>query len=77
MSVIQSANMKGHLLLSISTPVIWTNGEVVELQMVQMLNDLKQNLATLILILAGVTLTCDDPYYDFKHCTWPNCDTAD
>ena len=47
---------EGTPVLSISTPVIWTNGEVVELQMIQLLNDVKQNLATLILILAGVTL---------------------
>ena len=53
---IQSENYEGIPVLSISTPVIWTNGEVVELQMIQLLKMLKQNLTTLILILAGVTL---------------------
>ena len=43
-------------VLTISMPVIWMNGKVVELQMIQLLNDVKQNLVTLILILAGVTL---------------------
>lgn len=42
--------------LTISTPVIWINGEVAELQMIQLLTDVQQNLKTLILILLGATL---------------------
>ena len=37
-------------------PVIWTNGEVVELQMTQQLIDVKGSLTTLTLILLGVTV---------------------
>ena len=37
-------------------PVIWTDGKVVELQMIQLLSDVKHNLSLLMLILLGVTL---------------------
>ena len=37
-------------------PVIWTDGKVVELQMIQLLSDVKHNLDLLMLILLGVTL---------------------
>lgn len=47
---------EGVPVLSISALVIWTDGEVVELQMIHLLNDVKQNLTTLILILVAVTL---------------------
>ena len=47
---------EGIPVLSIRTPVIWTNGEVVELQMIQQLIDVKESLRTLSLILLGVTL---------------------
>ncbi len=47
---------EGVPVLTISVPVIWTDGEVVELQMIHLLNDVKQNLKTLILILVAVTL---------------------
>ncbi|QUW20998.1 HAMP domain-containing histidine kinase [Sporosarcina sp. Marseille-Q4063] len=46
---------EGIPVLSIRTPVIWTNGEVVELQMIQQLVDVKGSLRTLTLILLGVT----------------------
>lgn len=42
-------------VLSIKSPVVWSNGEVVELQMMRLLNDVHQNLNTLKLVLAGVT----------------------
>ena len=47
---------EGIPVLSIQTPVIWTNGEVVELQMIQQLIDVKGSLRTLTLILLGVTV---------------------
>jgi two-component system, OmpR family, sensor histidine kinase ArlS len=49
-------NFEGIPVLSIRTPVIWTNGEVVELQMIQQLIDVKGSLRTLTLILIGVTI---------------------
>lgn len=49
-------DFEGTPTISISAPVIWTGGEVVELQMIELLTDAKQNLTTLILILGGVTL---------------------
>ena len=51
-------------------PVIWTDGKVVELQMIQLLSDVKHNLSLLIAYpLRG------DPYRNdsdngFKHRTW-------
>ena len=49
-------NFKGIPVLSIQMPIIWTNGDVVELQMIQQLIDVKGSLRTLTLILLGVTL---------------------
>ncbi|WP_172372580.1 sensor histidine kinase [Sporosarcina jiandibaonis] len=43
-------------VLSLRMPVIWTNGEVAELHMIQQLIDVKNSLRTLTLILLGVTL---------------------
>ncbi|MHA6260465.1 sensor histidine kinase [Sporosarcina sp. CAU 1771] len=43
-------------VLSLREPVIWTNGEVLELEMVQLLVDVKHNLQTLVFILSGVLL---------------------
>ena len=47
---------EGIPVLTIRMPVIWTNGEVVELHMIQQLIDVKGSLRTLTLILLGVTL---------------------
>ena len=43
-------------VLTMQEPVIWTDGKVVELQMIQLLSDVKNNLSLLKLILLGVTL---------------------
>ena len=43
-------------ILTMREPVIWTDGKVVELQMIQLLSDVKYNLSLLKLILFGVTL---------------------
>ncbi|CAM3272111.1 HAMP domain-containing histidine kinase [Filibacter tadaridae] len=51
----------GTPVLSLRVPGIWTNGDVVELQMIQLLNDMEQNLNTLVLILIGVTLVAMIP----------------
>lgn len=48
-------NYEGVPVLSLRAPVIWTTGEIVELQLLQRLGDVKQNLTTLKIILAGVT----------------------
>lgn len=42
-------------VITLSEPVIWLDGKVVELQMIQVLNDAKHNLNLLKLILVGVT----------------------
>ena len=47
---------EGIPVLTVRMPVIWTNGEVVELHMIQQLIDVKESLRTLTLILLGVTL---------------------
>lgn len=47
--------------ISIRLPVIWTNGEVVQLEMVQALGELKGNLRLLKLILFGVTVVAMIP----------------
>lgn len=47
---------EGVPVLAIRTPVIWSNGEVVELQMIQPLLDVKETLRTLFLVLIGVTV---------------------
>ena len=54
-------SFEGIPVLSIRSPVIWTNGEVVELQMIQLLTDAKHSLTTLILVLMGVTLVAMIP----------------
>ncbi|MER2089729.1 MAG: ATP-binding protein [Sporosarcina sp.] len=43
-------------VLAISKPIIWTDGKVVELHMIQLLYDVKHNLHLLMLILVGVTI---------------------
>ncbi len=43
-------------VLTMREPVIWTDGKVVELQMIQLMSDVKHNLSLLKLILLGVTL---------------------
>ncbi|NYF23316.1 ATP-binding protein [Sporosarcina sp. JAI121] len=43
-------------VLTMREPVIWTDGKVVELQMIQLLSEAKHNLNLLKLILVGVTL---------------------
>ncbi|WP_342513429.1 HAMP domain-containing histidine kinase [Sporosarcina sp. FSL K6-1522] len=48
-------------VLSIQVPVIWTNGDVVELQMIQLLSEAKHNLNLLSLILFGVMLVAMIP----------------
>ncbi|MFJ7934139.1 sensor histidine kinase [Sporosarcina sp. NPDC096371] len=45
----------------INMPIIWTDGKVVELQMIQLLTDVKHNLRLLMLILLGVTLVAMIP----------------
>ena len=52
---------EGAPVLSIRTPVIWTDGEVAELQMIQPLINVKQTLTTLSLILMGVTIVAMIP----------------
>lgn len=52
---------EGIPVISLRTPVIWSNGEVVELQMIYLLMDVNQSLTTLILVLAGVTLVAMIP----------------
>jgi len=42
-------------VLAMREPVIWTDGKVVELQMIQLMSDVKYNLSLLKLILLGVT----------------------
>ena len=48
-------------VLSLRTPVIWINGEVVELQVIQKLGDVAHNLTTLMFVLAGVTFVAMIP----------------
>lgn len=43
-------------LMTLNVPVIWTDGKVVELQMIHLLNETQDNLRLLKLILLGVTL---------------------
>lgn len=47
--------------ISLRMPVIWTDGKVVELQVIHQLVDVKRNLTTLMLVLAGVTLVAMIP----------------
>lgn len=46
----------GNTVLSITSPVVWNNGDVVQLEMMQLLVNVDRNLMTLRLVLAGVTL---------------------
>lgn len=50
------AEYEGDPVLSLRVPAIWTDGTVVELQVIQRLVDVKLSLRTLIFVLAGVTL---------------------
>lgn len=52
---------EGVPVLSLRMPVIWINGEVVELQVIQKLGDVAHNLTTLMFVLAGVTLVAMIP----------------
>lgn len=49
--------LEGTPVLTINKPVIWSNGEVVEVQMMKQLLDVGNNLDFLRLILVGVTIT--------------------
>jgi two-component system, OmpR family, sensor histidine kinase ArlS len=46
----------GTPVLTMQVPVIWTDGKVAELQIIQLLSDVKHTLGLLMLILLGVTL---------------------
>ncbi|AOV08979.1 sensor histidine kinase [Sporosarcina ureilytica] len=48
--------VNGTSVLSVSSPVIWNNGDVVQLDMMQLLVNVDRNLMALKLVLAGVTL---------------------
>ncbi|SUI98851.1 Signal transduction histidine-protein kinase ArlS [Sporosarcina pasteurii] len=48
--------INGTSVLSVSSPVIWNNGDVVQLDMMQLLVNVDRNLMALKLVLAGVTL---------------------
>lgn len=48
-------------VISLRSPIIWPNGEVVELQVTHRLKDVVHNLTTLKLVLAGVTLVAMIP----------------
>lgn len=52
---------EGAPVISIRTPIIWTNGEVVELQVIHRLKDVAHNLTMLMLVLSGVTLVAMIP----------------
>ena len=54
-------NLNGTQTMMMEVPVIWPNGEVVQLQMVQVLVDLKKSLRLLELILIGVTVVAMIP----------------
>ncbi|WP_432353913.1 sensor histidine kinase [Sporosarcina sp. A2] len=46
----------GYEALSIAIPTIWPTGEVVQLEMTQVLTDLKANLKLLRMVMIGITL---------------------
>jgi len=46
----------GYEALSIAIPTIWPTGEVVQLQMTQVMTDLKANLGLLRVVMIGITL---------------------
>ncbi|MBE1555260.1 HAMP domain-containing sensor histidine kinase [Sporosarcina limicola] len=48
-------------VLSMRMPVIWKDGEVVELTMIQLLDNTKHNLNTLVIVLIGVMLVAMIP----------------
>lgn len=50
------SDFNGTQTMSIHVPVIWTDGEVVQLEIVQVLYDLKSNLGLLQLVLIGMTM---------------------
>lgn len=47
---------QGEPVISLRAPVIWTDGTVLELQVIEKLVEVKLNLATLVFVLAGATL---------------------
>lgn len=47
---------EGVPIITLRSPIIWSNGEVVELQVSHHLRDMAHNLTTLKIVLAGVTL---------------------
>ncbi|MEK5040163.1 sensor histidine kinase [Sporosarcina sp. FSL K6-3457] len=49
-------DFNGTQTMFIRVPIIWTDGEVVQLEMVQVLEDLKNNLGLLQLVLIGMTI---------------------
>ena len=49
-------DFNGTQTMSIRVPAIWTNGEVVQIEMVQILEELKGSLRLLKLILFAVTV---------------------
>ena len=60
-SAIQSEDFNGTQTMSIRVPAIWTNGEVVQIEMVQILEELKGSLRLLKLILFAVTVVAMIP----------------
>jgi len=54
-------DFNGTQTMSIRVPIIWTDGEVVQLEMVQVLEDLKNNLGLLQLVLIGMTIVAMIP----------------
>ncbi len=54
-------NFDGAQTMAIRVPAIWTNGEVVQIEMVQVLEELKESLRLLKFILLGVTVVAMIP----------------
>lgn len=52
---------EGVPIITLRLPIIWSNGEVVELQVTHRLQDMAHNLTTLKIVLAGVTLVAMIP----------------
>lgn len=54
-------DFNGTQTMFIRVPIIWTDGEVVQLEMIQVLEDLKNNLGLLQLVLIGMTIVAMIP----------------
>ena len=54
-------DFNGTQTISIRIPVIWTDGEVVQLEIIQVLEDLGNNLGLLRLVLIGMTIVAMIP----------------